>query len=104
MLYEDCGHLSDWPGVPVEDEEGRLITHALGDKRAAILANHGYICACSSIEESIYMAISIEHAAELALLAMSVGQTKPQVMITRRPHTTSSAAVDRECNLQLLGA
>lgn len=77
MLYDDCGFLPDWPGVPVDDEEGRIITEALGSKRTALLANHSYICACGSIEESIYMAISMEQAAELALLAMSAGTIKP---------------------------
>src|SRR5690606_235778 len=33
-LYDDCAFLSDWPGVPVGNEEGELISKALGDKRA----------------------------------------------------------------------
>ncbi len=77
MFYNDCGFLEEWPGVPIDDEEGRIISAALGDRRSALLVNHGYICACASIEESIYLAVSMENAAELALLAMAAGTIKP---------------------------
>ncbi|WCM23958.1 aldolase [Paraburkholderia bryophila] len=77
MFHDDCGFLEDWPGVPIDDEEGRIITAALGARRSALLVNHGYICACASVEESVYMAVSMENAAELALLAMAAGTIKP---------------------------
>ena len=28
MLFEDCGFLGEWPGVPKGDEEGELISEA----------------------------------------------------------------------------
>jgi len=34
-LYGDVAFLKDWPGVPVGNEEGEIISAALGDKRAA---------------------------------------------------------------------
>jgi L-fuculose-phosphate aldolase len=77
MFHEDCGFLAEWPGVPIDDEEGRIITAALGRYRSALLVNHGYISACASIEESIYLAVSIECAAEQALLAMAAGTIQP---------------------------
>ncbi|MFM0369135.1 aldolase [Paraburkholderia aspalathi] len=77
MFHNDCGFLEEWPGVPIDDEEGRLISSALGENRSALLVNHGYICACASIEESVYLAVSMENAAELALLAMAAGTVKP---------------------------
>jgi ribulose-5-phosphate 4-epimerase/fuculose-1-phosphate aldolase len=33
-LYDDCAFLKDWPGVPVGNEEGEIISGALGDKKA----------------------------------------------------------------------
>ncbi|WGS52379.1 aldolase [Paraburkholderia sp. D15] len=77
MFHDDCGFLAQWPGVPIDDEEGRIITEALGSRRSALLVNHGYICACASVEESVYMAVSMESAAEMALLAMSAGTIQP---------------------------
>ncbi|MFT4063707.1 aldolase [Paraburkholderia sp.] len=77
MFHDDCGFLAEWPGVPIGDEEGRIITAALGHYRSALLVNHGYICACASIEESIYLAVSMEQAAEQVLLAMAAGTIQP---------------------------
>lgn len=73
MFYNDCGFLARWPGVPFGDEEGRLISEALGELHAAILVNHGHICVGSSIEDTVYRAISLEHAADAVLRAMAAG-------------------------------
>ncbi|MBK3786390.1 aldolase [Paraburkholderia aspalathi] len=77
MFHDDCGFLPEWPGVPIGDDEGRIITEALGVYRSALLVNHGHVCACASIEEAIYLAVSIEKAAETALRAMAAGTIKP---------------------------
>ena len=44
-LYEDCSFVSDWPGVPVGNEEGIFISAALGQKRAVLLSHHGQLVA-----------------------------------------------------------
>src|SRR6201996_2672370 len=49
MFYNDCAWLPEWPGVPVGDDEGRIISEALGNKRSILLANHGQLCACGSV-------------------------------------------------------
>jgi L-fuculose-phosphate aldolase len=77
MLYNDVAFLSEWPGVPVGNEEGRIITAALQDKRAALLAHHGLVVACSSVEEACVIAIQFERAAKLHLLAAGCGAIKP---------------------------
>lgn len=76
-LYDDCAFLPDWPGVPVGNEEGEIITAALGDKKAILLAHHGHVVAGASIEESCSLATLIERAARLQLLAMSAGEIAP---------------------------
>ena len=43
MLYNDCAFLEHWPGPPIGDEEGELISNALGNKRAILLAHHGQL-------------------------------------------------------------
>ncbi|MGA9917445.1 MAG: aldolase, partial [Paraburkholderia sp.] len=40
-LFNDCAFLEKWPGVPVGNEEGEIISAALGDKRAILLSHHG---------------------------------------------------------------
>lgn len=76
-LYDDCAFLKDWPGVPVGNEEGEIISAALGDKRAILLAHHGQLVVGATIEEACSLAHLIERAARLQLLAMSAGEIAP---------------------------
>ena len=76
-LYDDCAFLETWPGIPVGNEEGEIIANALGGKRAILLAHHGQLVAAKSIEEACVLALLIERAARLQLLAMAAGAIKP---------------------------
>ncbi|WP_405498557.1 aldolase [Nocardia sp. NBC_00511] len=76
-LYDDCAFLPLWPGVPVGNEEGEIISAALGEKRAILLAHHGQLVVGGTIEEACALAHLIERAAQLQLLAMSAGEIKP---------------------------
>ncbi|MHA7652348.1 aldolase [Mycobacterium sp. ML4] len=75
-LYDDCAFLATWPGVPVGNEEGEIISAALGDKKAALLAHHGQVVAGASVEEACSLAVLIERAAKLQLAAMAAGTVK----------------------------
>ena len=77
MFYEDCAHLAEWPGPPIGDDEGRIINDALGDKRAILLAHHGQLVATETIEEAAVLAVFIERAAKMQVLAESIGTIKP---------------------------
>jgi len=77
MFYEDCAFLAEWPGPPIGDEEGRIIHAALGDKRAILLAHHGQLVATSTMEEAAVLAVFIERAARMQVLAQSIGTIKP---------------------------
>jgi len=72
-LWNDTAHLAHWPGVPFGDEEGRIISSALGEKRAILLAHHGVLTVGGSIEEASTLAVIAEETAELQLLAMAAG-------------------------------
>ena len=73
-LFEDCAFLKTWPGVPVGNEEGKLISTHLGDKRAILLAHHGLLVATRSIEESVFVALQFEKAARMQLTASAAGR------------------------------
>ena len=73
LFHDDVAFLPEWPGVPIGDEEGRIIHEALGEKRAILLAHHGQLVACASMEEAAVMAIFIERAAKMQVLASSIG-------------------------------
>lgn len=76
MFYEDCAFLSEWPGVPFSDDEGRIISEAIGDKRTILLAHHGILTTGKSIEEATYLAVFMERAARMQIRAQSAGKIK----------------------------
>ena len=81
-MLHGTAHLPDWPGVPVADDEGRIISGALGNARTILLANHGLLAAGASVEEATYLAVFFERAARMQLLAMAAGgfeEVKPDL-------------------------
>lgn len=72
-IWNDVAHLPTWPGVPIGDEEGVIISGAIGDKRTILLAHHGLLTVGKSIEEATALAIIFELAARLQLMAMAAG-------------------------------
>ena len=77
MFYNDCAYLPEWPGVPLADEEGRIISEALGDKHSLLLASHGLLATGRNIETATVLAMQFERACRLQLLAESAGKIKP---------------------------
>ena len=76
-FFDDCAFLAEWPGLPIADIEGEIISAALGSKRCVLLANHGFLAATASVEESLYMSVLIERAARNQLIAQAAyGQLK----------------------------
>ena len=72
-FHGDCAFLSEWPGIPLANEEGKLICEALGEKRSILLANHGILTTGKVLEEAVYLAILFEQAARMQIAARSVG-------------------------------
>ena len=58
------------------DEEGKLISEALGDKHSILLASHGLLTTGKNIEQATYLAMQFERAARIQLLAESIGKIK----------------------------
>jgi L-fuculose-phosphate aldolase len=77
VLYDDVAFLPKWPGVPVGNDEGELIADSLGTKRALLLAHHGLLVACGSVEEACLLALAFERTARMQLLASAVGKIQP---------------------------
>ncbi|MBL8522038.1 MAG: aldolase [Betaproteobacteria bacterium] len=75
-MLHGTAHLPDWPGVPVADDEGRIISGALGKAKSILLANHGLLTTGSSVEEATYLAVFFERAARMQLRAMAAGGCK----------------------------
>lgn len=75
-MLHGTAHLAEWPGVPVADDEGRIIAGALGKAKSILLANHGLLTTGSSVEEATYLAVFFERAARMQLRAMAAGGYK----------------------------
>jgi L-fuculose-phosphate aldolase len=81
-MLHGAAHLPEWPGVPVADDEGRIISGALGDAKSILLANHGLLTTGGSVEEATYLAVFFERAARMQLRAMAAGgfrEVKPEL-------------------------
>jgi L-fuculose-phosphate aldolase len=86
VFHEDCAWLEQWPGVPVANEEGELISKALGQKRSILLAHHGLLTTGKTLEEAVYLAVLLEQAAQLHVLARSIGTIR-----SVEPHLSQQA-------------
>ena len=86
-MLHGTAHLADWPGVPVADDEGRIISEALGQAKTILLANHGLLATGNAIEEAAYLAVFFERAARMQLRAMAAGgyqEVKPDLAAEAR--------------------
>ncbi|WP_144107194.1 aldolase [Paraburkholderia sp. BCC1886] len=72
-FFDDCAFLKEWPGLPIADDEGEIISGALGSRRSILLAHHGFLAATSSIEETAYLSMLIERAARNQIRAETLG-------------------------------
>lgn len=77
MLYEDCAYLAEWPGVPIADDEGRIISAALGPANNVLLAHHGILNLGDSVEMATYRAYFMERACRRQLDAEAAGDIVP---------------------------
>jgi ribulose-5-phosphate 4-epimerase/fuculose-1-phosphate aldolase len=71
-------------GVVLAEEEGKNIAKALGDKKAALLQNHGLLTVGQSIEEAVFWFVSLEKCCHAQLLAdaAAAGRGEETIKIT----------------------
>lgn len=90
FFYENHALFEDFTGVVLDTSEGKRIAAALGDKRAAILQNHGILTVGASVESAVASYVSFENACETQLLAEAAGAIKPISHAVAR-HTANQA-------------
>jgi ribulose-5-phosphate 4-epimerase/fuculose-1-phosphate aldolase len=73
-FYDDHELFDDYTGVVLDIEEGKRIAHALGDKKAAILRNHGLLTVGHSVDEAVWWFITMERSCQVQLLAEAAGK------------------------------
>jgi len=73
-FYGDHVRYDDFSGVVLDTEEGKKIAHALGDKKAAILRNHGLLTVGQTVDEAAWWFITMERSAQSQLIAYAAGK------------------------------
>jgi ribulose-5-phosphate 4-epimerase/fuculose-1-phosphate aldolase len=76
-FYGDHALYDDYRGAALDVEEGKNIAHALGDHKAAILANHGLLTVGRSVDEAAWWFITMERTCQAQLLADAAGTPTP---------------------------
>jgi ribulose-5-phosphate 4-epimerase/fuculose-1-phosphate aldolase len=72
-FFEDHALFDDFTGVVLSTDEGKRIAHALGDRRAAILRNHGLLTVGRSVDEAAWLYVTMERSCEVQLAAEAAG-------------------------------
>ena len=73
-FYDNHVLFDDFTGVVLETDEGDRIAEALGDKRAAILKNHGLLTTGETVDAAVWGFLSMDRCCQSQLIAESVGQ------------------------------
>ncbi len=68
-FYGDHAIYDDFGGVVVDLDEGARIAKALGNKKAAVLANHGLLTVGKTVDEAVWWFITMERSCQVQLLA-----------------------------------
>ncbi|KAH8106848.1 class II aldolase/adducin domain-containing protein [Cristinia sonorae] len=68
-FYKDHAVYTSFGGVVLDEEEGKHIAEVLGNKKAAILQNHGILVATGSIEATVHFYVALEKSCHVQLLA-----------------------------------
>jgi ribulose-5-phosphate 4-epimerase/fuculose-1-phosphate aldolase len=72
-FYNDHALFDDFTGVVLDLEEGKRIAHALDDKKAVILRNHGLLTVGHSVDEAVWWFVTMERSCQAQLLAEAAG-------------------------------
>ncbi len=89
-FYGDHAVFDDYTGVVLDTEEGKRIAHALEDKKAAILVNHGLLTVGQSVDEAVWWFITMERSCQAQLLATAAGAPR---LIDEETATTTAGFV-----------
>ncbi|KAF8163241.1 class II aldolase/adducin domain-containing protein [Crassisporium funariophilum] len=97
-FFDDHVLYNQFNGVVLDPEEGKHIASALGNKKAAILQNHGLLVATDSIEATVFFFIAMEKACQVQLLADAAAAGRGRLAIKIAPeealatYTTNGSA------------
>ncbi|MES1261055.1 MAG: class II aldolase/adducin family protein [Acidobacteriota bacterium] len=94
-FYEDHGLFDDFRGIVYDTSEGDRIAAALGNRKAAILRNHGLLTVGQTVDEAVWWFIAMDRSCQSQLLAQAAGTPVPirheDALLTRSQLGTPAA-------------
>lgn len=72
-FYDDHALFDDYTGVVLDTQEGRRIAAALGERKAAILRNHGLLTVGHTVDEAAWWFITLDRTCQAQLMAEAAG-------------------------------
>ena len=76
IFFEELPVFSDTTDLIVTQDLGKAVTQCLGENKALLLRNHGIVTAGRTIEEAVYLAVFLENACWMQVVAESAGGAK----------------------------
>jgi L-fuculose-phosphate aldolase len=78
VLFADgIGIFDDGPGLVTDAARGAKVAAALGNRRAALLKNHGVVIAGEDVRWAVLTAVVLERAVRFQSIARSLGEPDP---------------------------
>jgi ribulose-5-phosphate 4-epimerase/fuculose-1-phosphate aldolase len=68
-FHNDLAMYESFRGIVLGDDEGRAISQALGNKKTALLQNHGLLTCARTIKAAVFWFISLERYCHTQLMA-----------------------------------
>lgn len=81
-FFEDIVVYDQFTGVTDQGDEAALVAAALGNKRAAILRNHGMLTASRSLQQAVVDHVDLERMCEIQLEALACAQSAKLIEIS----------------------
>lgn len=98
VLFADgIGAFDEGPDLVTDQERGARVAAALGDRRAALLRNHGVVIAGEDVRWTVMTAIVLERAVRFQSIVGSLGAPRPishQDALALRPQKYREAFMD----------
>ncbi len=77
LFVDGLGTFDEGPELVTDVDRGARVAAALGDRRAALLRNHGVVIAGEDVRWSVLTAIVLERAIRFQAIAGSLGSARP---------------------------
>ncbi|KAH8676220.1 class II aldolase/adducin domain protein [Xylariales sp. PMI_506] len=105
VFYNDHVLYPNFAGVVLAADEGKAIAEALGNKKAALLGNHGLLTAGASIEATVAWFVLLDKCCQVQLAAdaSANGRNQPLVCIGEEESRVTWEALGKESGGYFMG-